>query len=75
MTKSALPGRRKRFAVVMRRVPARWRRFLEMLRPRRSFTEPSPPQLFNRGDALFKTQASHVLAVEFFDLLEAVGRA
>jgi len=38
-----------------------------------SFTEPSPPQLFNRGDALFETQARHVLAVEFLDLLEALG--
>jgi hypothetical protein len=31
--------------------------------------------LFNRGDALFETQARHVLAVEFLDLLEALGDA
>jgi hypothetical protein len=31
--------------------------------------------LFNRGDALFETQARQVLAVEFLDLLEALGYA
>jgi hypothetical protein len=29
--------------------------------------------LFNRGDAFFETQASHVLAVELLDLLEALA--
>jgi len=31
--------------------------------------------LFHSRDALFETQASHVLAVEFFNFLEALGCA